>query len=65
MIEIPFDIFWNKFLEKGGLEFNRHRSGAIWFVMRFEERGSAFESLSQSGNINEIIGTDYLKGFMK
>jgi len=38
IIDLPFDIFWDKFLEKGGLNVYRHQCGAIWFSMTRKQR---------------------------
>jgi len=64
MIIIPYELFYAKFLEKGGIDSNRERAGAIWFVMVDGEKEQAFSSLCSEG-IKEIFAVDYLKLFLK
>jgi hypothetical protein len=64
MIKIPYEIFYAKFLEKGGIDSNNARAGAIWFVMVDGEKEQAFSSLC-SGGTKEIFAVDYLKLFLK
>ena len=64
MIRIPYEIFYAKFLEKGGIDSKKARAGAIWFVMVDGEKEQAFESLC-SGGTKEIFAVDYLKRFLK
>jgi|GEM_PF-4991560 len=64
MIKIPYDIFYAKFLEKGGIDSGKARAGAIWFIMVDGEKEQAFSNLS-SGGTKEIFAVDYLKLFLK
>jgi len=64
VIEIPFELFWGKFVERGGLELYKHQSGAIWFSMTIEQRERAFKSIASESELSEIIVMDYLKMFV-
>ena len=64
MIRIPYELFYAKFLEMGGIDSNRERAGAIWFVMVDGEKEQAFSSLCSEGT-KGIFAVDYLKRFLK
>jgi len=64
MIRIPYELFYAKFLEMGGIDINKARAGAIWFVMVDGEKEHAFQSLCSEGT-KEIFAVDYLKLFLK
>jgi len=64
MIRIPYEIFYSKFLEKGGIDSGKARAGAIWIVMVEGEKEKAFASIC-SGGTKEIFAVDYLKLFLK
>ena len=51
--EIPFEIFYSKYLEKGGLDLYESRAGAVWFRMAERQRIKAFERIC-----NEVFITD-------
>jgi len=50
--EIPFDVFWDKFMEARPGEYNKTYTQGIWLKMREANRVLAFEYLSR-------FGTDY------
>ncbi len=64
VIEIPFDLFWNKFVEKGGLDLYKHQAGAVWFAMDKDQREAAFEDIASCQELNDIFAVSYLKSFM-
>jgi hypothetical protein len=64
VIEIPFELFWGKFVERGGLDLYKHQSGAIWFSMTIEQRERAFSQVCQADRLYELIPTHYLKSFL-
>jgi hypothetical protein len=64
IIDLPFDIFWDKFLEKGGLNVYRHQCGAIWFSMTRKQREDAFTDVASCEKVKEQFGTYYLKTFL-
>jgi phage terminase large subunit-like protein len=59
-----FELFYAKYLEMGGIDSNKARAGAIWFVMVNGEKEQAFQSLCSEGT-KEIFAVDYLKLFLK
>ena len=41
--EIPFDIFWEKYLSQGGMNFWKTRANAVWWMLNENEREKAFK----------------------
>jgi hypothetical protein len=64
VIEIPFELFWHKFIEKGGLNIDKFKAGAIWFSMTIEQRESAFYNISNCLDLKELLVVCYLKLFI-
>jgi len=64
IIEIPFEIFWAKFLEKGGLNLEKFKAGAIWFSMSIDQRERAFEHISSCQELKDLFVVSYLKSFL-
>ena len=40
--EIPFDIFWDKYISMGGIDFWKTRSNAVWWMLNESQREKAF-----------------------
>ena len=60
LTEIPFDIFWDKYLESGGLAFWKTRGNAVWWMLNEKQREQAFKDLNKG--TNETI-YEYLKKY--
>jgi len=47
LTEIPFDVFWEKYMEvKPGI-YSKSKAESIWFYMNEDDRITAFELLSK------------------
>jgi hypothetical protein len=64
IIEIPFEVFWDKFLEKGGLNLEKFKAGAIWFSMTIAQRETAFRDVASCQELKDLFVVSYLKGFL-
>lgn len=64
VIEIPYELFWDKFVEKGGLTLEKFRGGAVWFSMSIDQRESAFEHISSCQELKDLFVISYLKSFL-
>jgi hypothetical protein len=64
VIEIPFELFCNKFIEKVGLNIDKFKEGAVWFSMTIEQIESAFENISSCIELKELFVVCYLKLFL-
>ena len=60
--EIPFDIFWDKYIEANPGEYDKTYTQGIWLKMREENRVLAFGYLCKFGTYykNPIL---HLEGF--
>lgn len=65
LTEIPFDIFWDKYLEIKMGYYNKSKAQKEWFYMKNEDRETAFEQLAKGhpaiGMFNEPY--EYLEHF--
>jgi hypothetical protein len=59
--EIPFSIFWMKYLEKGGMCFWQTRANAVWWQLNEKERAKAFNDVCQGGTTDPAF--EYLKQY--
>ena len=64
VIELPFDVFWDKFLEKGGVDMCKFQAGAIWFSMTIEQREAAFSHIASCQELKDLFVVSYLKSFL-
>jgi hypothetical protein len=60
VIEIPFDVFWDKWIELKTGYYNRPKAEAIWFSMKESDRIDAFESLAKKHPIINVCHEPYL-----
>jgi hypothetical protein len=60
LTEIPFEIFWAKWLEVKPGYYNRPKAEAIWFSMKESDRIDSFEYLAHEGLILDICHEPYL-----
>jgi hypothetical protein len=60
LTEIPFEVFWAKWVEVKPGYYNRPKAEAIWFSMKESDRIDAFEYLAHEGLILDICHQPYL-----
>jgi hypothetical protein len=60
LTEIPFEVFWAKWIELKPGYYNRRKAEAIWFSMIESDRIDAFECLAHEGLILDICHEPYL-----
>lgn len=65
LTEIPFDIFWEKYIEIRPGVYNILKAKAIWFAMLEADRISAFATLAKDHWIMSMYNEpyEYLKHF--
>ena len=61
LTEIPFSIFWMKYLEKQGMDLFPTRANAVWWQLNEKERAKAFQDLFKDNII--FPAYDYLKKY--
>lgn len=59
--EIPFTVFWDKYLEKGGINFWQTRSNAVWWMLNENQRKQAFIDVCKTGTKDPAY--EYLKKY--
>ena len=43
--QIPFDIFWEKYLEIGGKDESKTKGNAVWWMLNENQRAKAFTEI--------------------
>lgn len=61
--EIPFSVFYNKFLEANNGNYCKRNAQGIWLSMKQEEREEAFTVISQLPNVRGMHPDYFLKLF--
>ena len=62
LTEIPFDIFWDKYLEIIDGNFNKPLAEIQWFYMHEEDRIEAFKNI---GAFPKFTPFEHLKNYCK
>jgi hypothetical protein len=47
LTEIPFDIFWEKYMEKKPGIYDRSKAKKEWFYMKENDRETAFDQMAK------------------
>lgn len=63
VIEIPFEIYWNKYQEMNKGKYERLQAEMQWFYMHNPDRLKAFESLASGNFIKGQDPFNHLKSF--